>query len=125
MATVGDGVKIGLGLLLFKFLLGGGCVALGIATCAIMSASSKNQSKWEPMTPPVESVSAPNKDEVSFRNGCNVRADANEQSAKIGYVKAGVRLQVKGERGKWRRVVLDDGTEGWVGCAITKKGEEI
>jgi hypothetical protein len=46
MATIGDGIKIGAGLLMFKMLLGFGACAVGVGTCAYL-ASRENPAKYE------------------------------------------------------------------------------
>jgi len=121
MATVKDGMKIALGWLLFKWIVGGtGCLAtLGVVTCLMYSGNKEKAS------PPVEStVEAPRRSgphtasgqTIRFDKGCNLREEPSAAANKVGFATAGRQYSVLERRGQWRKISLPDGTEGWAGC---------
>jgi len=54
----------------------------------------------------------------------NLRGEPSMDSKVIKVLKKGTKLTVLEEKGGWLRIQLDDGTEGWVGKALTSEGTQ-
>jgi hypothetical protein len=124
MATIGDGVRIGFGLLLFRFLLGLGGCALALGTCAYLSrpdaspaAASRVQVEAEQREPPPPSSQPA---AVMFRGGCYLRASPSASAPVVGQVTPGQTYDVHSQSGRWLRLELENGQAGWAGCRPTR-----
>ncbi|MCJ7760268.1 hypothetical protein MUP59_03910 [Candidatus Bathyarchaeota archaeon] len=123
MSTIGDGVKIGVGFLLVKWLFGmGGCLTLlSVGICSLRQIGhSVRTSDPAPVVveqaPVVAPVPNPITDKtVRFIGGCNLRREASQTSEKMGFAVRMVDYEVTDQNGKWRKIHVD-GTVGWVGC---------
>lgn len=58
---------------------------------------------------------------IAYSGGCNVREEPSGSSKKVGFAASGKRYDVFDRRGQWRRLKLDDGTEGWAACTTTRR----
>jgi len=121
MATIKDGIKIGFGLLLFKWLLGaGGCIAvLGAGTCLYGATKSdgcqemiKEQRKLEEEN---QAYQTNNVGTITFTKGCILRAAPSTLSDKIGFATAGATFDISDTQMQWRQITVR-GKTGWVGC---------
>lgn len=84
------------------------------------------------LTPPPSSPPPSKSPEVSQPSGqrtteivlafVNLRQEPNMEGKIIRVLKKGTRLTVLEEKAGWLRVRLEDGTEGWVGKAMTSEG---
>jgi metal-dependent hydrolase (beta-lactamase superfamily II) len=123
MATVGDGVRIGLGLLIFKLIFSvGGCAVL-IGTCSyVFSESEKVKQKEQQQREEAKKVDL-SKDGVTFKDGCTVREEANKKSKKLWRAEAGKRyiLLDSSDDDKWLWVENEEGVTGWAGCSNREK----
>lgn len=124
VATIKDGMKIGLGLLLFKWLLGiGSCaVTIGVLSCLVCVGKDKAGHRSEPASAYTSAAPARRStaagQTVRYPKGCNLRAEPEGSATKVGFAAAGKRYVVLERQGPWRRITLDDGTEGWAACAV-------
>lgn len=129
MATVRDGIKIGVGLILLKWILGAaGCaVTVGVVTCIMLAGdnddSAKRDSYSYAASPATRARAArpPTRSSVSFPGGCNLRERPSAQSTKLGHLPAGALVQVVGRKGRWWRVQIPGGEERWAGCRTRTK----
>lgn len=121
MATVKDGMKLALGWLLFKFLLGLGSCALGVGALSYFyysaqdnrsSANAKTEVVSKEVTP-----ENPSPGDISFSNGCNVRAEPKSDALKIGFAEPLKDFKILDRQGKWLKIQLPDGKVGWTGCS--------
>jgi len=103
-----------------------GCLTtIGIVTC-LVSATKKSQDDAIPATeqPLIRrarrllSASAVPADRVLYSRGCNVRAAPKSGAAKVGFAAANRLYTVEERQGQWRKIRLEDGTEGWAACAV-------
>jgi hypothetical protein len=126
MGVVKDGVKLAFGFWLFFKLLGiAGCLAtIGVVTCLVASADKTKEraaAREHPAPSGHRSASAsagrPG-ERVSYPRGCNVRAEPKGSATKVGFATAGKPYTVQMRQGQWRKITLDDGTEGWAACAV-------
>jgi uncharacterized protein YgiM (DUF1202 family) len=76
-----------------------------------------------PKTPEVSQPTAQRTTEIvpAF---VNLRQGPSMDSKVIKVLKKGTKLTVLQEKGGWLRIQLDDGTEGWVGKAMTSEGTQ-
>ena len=124
MATIKDGMKIGFGLLLLKWLLGAGscAVTVGVLSCLLCNMDGKKAHRTAeapaPTVPQARTGGPAKGQAVRYPKGCNVRADPKGSAAKVGFASAGKSYAVQERQGQWRKIRLDDGTEGWAACAV-------
>jgi len=127
MATIKDGVKIGLGLLLFKWLLGlvGIIFIGGFALCVMANEEIEKRKAAEAAThnPPKRKAKARKRrrqkateTSVVYARGCVIRGGPSTKHPKVGFAKANTRLPVIGRHGKWRHVEGGRNLYGWCGC---------
>jgi len=128
MATIKDGIKIGFGLLLFKWLLGlGGCVTmLGVGSCLLCNLS-ENRSHAPSVIPsaekPVGQASPETSVEkrVSFSTTCIIRSGRGLRGKILGKT-APRKSYVVLEHVRWVWFKIRAGkVEGWVGCTPMKE----
>jgi len=122
VVTIKDGVKIGFGLLLFKWLLGlGGCVAtIGFLVC--VSSMSDSQKKPNYKSSPTTRASSNLSTGIAvWRKKCNIRNGPGTGYKVVGTVRPGVKYVISDRRGKWRLVSIAAGN-GWVGCRPSRIG---
>jgi len=55
---------------------------------------------------------------VMYRDNCNLRSAPNGR--KIGVAAKDTAYPVMESKGRWKKIVLKDGTEGWTGCRSTQ-----
>ncbi len=63
-------------------------------------------------------VLAPSGESVMFQDNCNVRSKPNGR--KIGTANKTQAYPIVERKGKWKKITLPDGREGWVGCKDTR-----
>lgn len=87
------------------------------------TATATPPSSPPPKTPEVSQPTAQRTTEIvpAF---VNVRQGPSMDSKVIKVLKKGTKLTVLQEKGGWLRIQLDDGTEGWVGKAMTSEGTQ-
>lgn len=119
MATVRDGIKIGLGLLLFKWLFGIFLVVLlgGFVLCSMVNEeANKKIAAAKSRSPPKKAKQRREaKSTVIYTRGCIIRQGPSTKQPKVGYAKAGASFTVVGRRGRWRQVTRGSQI-GWCGC---------
>lgn len=76
-----------------------------------------------PKTPEVSRPIAQRTTEIALPF-VNLRQGPSMDSKIIKVLKKGTKLMVLQEKGGWLRIQLEDGTEGWVGKAMTSEGTQ-
>lgn len=122
MATIKDGIKIGLGLILLKWLLGlGGCAAfIGAVVCVSAMSDETGRSTQASAPPSTRTARSTSSSGATFRRGCNLRRAPKKSAKKVGYVEPGGHFEVLRMKGAWRLVRLPDGREGWAACRLDR-----
>ena len=87
------------------------------------TATTSPPSSPPPKTPEVSQPTAQHTTEIvpSF---VNLRQGPSMDSKIIKVLKKGTKLTVLQEKAGWLRIQLEDGTEGWVGKAMTSEGAQ-
>lgn len=124
MVSVKDGMKIGLGFLLFKWLMGmASCTAaLGIITCVALSnrddviEQRKQKAQIERKRKETKKTFS-TEGTVQFNTQCNIREEPTTESDKIGTAKSSTSYTVLDRKGyQWYKIKLNNSTSGWAGC---------
>jgi hypothetical protein len=121
MATIRDGIKIGLGLLLFKWLFGIFAIVLigGFVLCSMVNeeANKKIAAAQSNRDPPkrTKQKRSGKSTSVVYPRGCVIRRGPSIKQPKVGYAKAGTKLTVVERHGRWRQIT-NENQIGWCGC---------
>jgi len=128
MVTIRDGIKIGFGLLLFKWIIG--MVGCGALVAGLFVFGAMGNKKTEPAmtlrdvhqlerdmrrTAEREMRARP-QTAISFQKGCIVRSGPTRDSERVGRVRPGEQVEFVARKGRWKRIKLSSGSTGWVGC---------
>jgi hypothetical protein len=108
MASITDGVKIGLGIILLKWLLGlGGCLVTVATIGGLYCASQQSETEASGV---VEQLDVD--DSITWRSPCRVRSGPGAEFRRVGAIRVGRTYSVLERRGRWVRVAPGE----WVGC---------
>ena len=111
---VSDGVKIGVGLIVAKWLIGlAGCGALvGAVVCAAGLSGSSEPKAATTLRSPVPIV--------RWERKCRIRAKPTTKSNIVGSVVPEKAYPVLKRSGRWVYIAVGVAPVGWVGCPVGK-----
>lgn len=125
MATVRDGVKLGCGWLVLKSTLGclGSVATLAFVLFVVAAGDDDGDEKGASVAQPAEATedSGHARDpaaagSVTFASRCRVRAKPSSDAPVIAAATADRAYPILERTGRWYRIRVRNGKEGWSGC---------